>query len=49
MKEKHSSKQEFTKETLKDIKKKKAYEKPGITEHEPLEESTAYLYYYYLY
>lgn len=26
---------------------KQTYEKPKIEEHEPLEESTAYVYYYY--
>lgn len=26
---------------------KQAYEKPEMMEHEPLEESTAYVYYYY--
>jgi len=26
---------------------KKEYEKPEIKEHKPLEESTAYIYYYY--
>ncbi len=25
---------------------KQAYEKPSMTEHEPLEEATAYIYYY---
>jgi hypothetical protein len=27
---------------------KKVYEKPEIQEHDPLEESTAFIYYYYL-
>ena len=26
---------------------KRKYEEPKMTEHEPLEESTAYVYYYY--
>ncbi|MCP3875669.1 MAG: hypothetical protein GY699_21255 [Desulfobacteraceae bacterium] len=30
------------------LKSKKAYEKPTMEEHEPLEESTAYVYYYYV-
>lgn len=39
---------EVKKERSEEIGKRK-YEKPQMTEHEPLEESTAYVYYYYTY
>ncbi len=33
---------------LEQDKKKERYEKPQLEEHEPLEESAAYVYYYYV-
>jgi hypothetical protein len=35
-------------ETIEENPTKKVYEKPEIQEHDPLEESTAFIYYYYL-
>lgn len=34
-------------ENVENFNQKKPYEKPNMEEHEPLEESTAYVYYYY--
>ena len=34
-------------EDVEKFNQKKPYEKPKMEEHEPLEESTAYVYYYY--
>ena len=34
-------------ENVEQFNQKKPYEKPKLEEHEPLEESTAYVYYYY--